>query len=59
MTIVVQVNGKVRSKIQVPSDLSEEEIKNLALEDEKIKFYTRNGIKNVVLVPGKLINVVV
>jgi len=59
ITIVLQVNGKVRSKLKVPADLSDQEIEKLALEDDKIKSYTQGGIKRVVVVSGKLVNVVV
>jgi len=59
ITIVVQVNGKVRSKIEVPADLDQDELKKRALEDEKIKSYTSEGIKRVIVVPGRLVNVVV
>lgn len=60
LTIVIQVNGKVRGKITVSVSASEEEIKNTAVNNEKIKEFLKN--KNVVksiLVPKKLINIVV
>ena len=57
--IVIQVNGKLRSEINVNTDSEEEEIKKLALEDEKIKKYMVDlEIKKIVYVPGKLINFV-
>lgn len=58
MVIVIQVNGKLRGKIILPVDCQEEEIKNLALKEveEKIK---DKQIKKVILVPGKLVNIVV
>lgn len=59
ITIVVQVNGKVRSHIEVPSGMDSEEIKQLALKDERIRAYTSEGsVKKVILVPKKLVNVV-
>jgi leucyl-tRNA synthetase len=58
-TVVVQVNGKVRSRIQVPSGTNEEELKGLALEDERVKAYTDGrSIRKVIVVPDKLVNVV-
>jgi leucyl-tRNA synthetase len=60
VTVVVQINGKVRSKIQVPSDFSEDQVKQMALEDERIKkFISDKEIKRVVVVPQKLVNIVV
>lgn len=59
MTIVIQVNGKVRSRIQVPADIFDEDLKNLALNEERVKMYVHKGVKRVVVVPGKLVNIVV
>ena len=59
-TLVVQVNGKVRDRIQVPVDIGEEEARELALNSEKVK--ARTGGKRIVkaiYVPGRLVNVVV
>ena len=59
-TLVVQVNGKVRDKIEVASTLSNEEIQKTALESEKIKNYTDGlQIVKVVVVPKKLVSIVV
>ncbi len=58
--MVIQINGKVRDKMQVPMDISEEEVKERALNSEKIKKYTEGKkIKKVIFVKGKLINLVV
>ena len=60
VTLVIQVNGKVRSKIQVSQDASPEEIEQKALEDEKIqRQLSGNPPKRIVYVPGRLINIVV
>jgi leucyl-tRNA synthetase len=57
--LVIQVNGKLRSKIMMPAGTSDNEIKRLALEDEKIKEITGGkAIKKVIVVRGKLINIV-
>ena len=60
ITIVVQVNGKVRSRIQVAADESDEKIKGLALNDEKIKqFIGDKEIVKKIYVPKKLVNIVI
>jgi len=60
ITLVIQVNGKVRDKIEVEADISEEKAKELALSREKNKKWIGGKeIKKVVFVPGKLINIVV
>jgi leucyl-tRNA synthetase len=60
ITIVVQINGKVRSKIQVSSDSSDDQVKQIALEDGKIKkFIDSKEIKRVIVVPQKLVNIVI
>lgn len=58
--VVVQVNGKLRSKITVGAGISEEKIKEIALADEKIsQFIQGQTIRKVISVPGKLVNIVV
>jgi leucyl-tRNA synthetase len=57
--VVIQVNGKVRDRITVPSSMGEEEIKGLALEREKIRRSIHDkAVQRVILVPKKLINIV-
>ena len=57
--IPVQVNGKLRSVIRVPSDISQEALRDIALADEKIKtFLAGKEVVKVVIVPGKLVNLV-
>ncbi|MDD4035725.1 MAG: leucine--tRNA ligase [Bacilli bacterium] len=58
--LVVQVNGKVRGKIEVDSNLSIEEMENLAFNLDNIKKYI-NGleVKKVIVIPNKLVNIVV
>jgi len=59
VNLVVQVNGKVRSRIEVPADASSEEVSARALEDEKVRQIVGDGKpKRVVVVPGRLVNVV-
>ncbi len=60
VTIVIQVNGKVRSKIEVPSAISEDKLKELLLCDEKLKPWLQNKpLKNFILIPQKLVNLVI
>src|SRR5690625_3432035 len=57
--IVIQVMGRVRSKINVPKDISDEELEEKALEDEKIqKWIEGKTVRKVIVVPGKLVNIV-
>jgi leucyl-tRNA synthetase len=60
ITIVIQVNGKVRSRIVVSSDEDGEKIKALALNDEKIiSFISGKKVSREIYVPKKLVNIVV
>jgi leucyl-tRNA synthetase len=58
--IVLQVNGKVRQKLQIEAGISDEDLKSLALGDPKIQEWTQDKeIKKVIIVPKKLVNIVV
>jgi leucyl-tRNA synthetase len=58
--LVIQVNGKVRDRLRVPADLSREEMERLALQSPRVQQYLNGGQpKKVIVVPGKLVNVVV
>ena len=60
VTMVVQVNGKLRSKVEVSSEIKEEDLKVRVLEDPKIKEITKGKtVKNFIVVPKKLVNIVV
>ncbi|HOD35689.1 MAG TPA: leucine--tRNA ligase [Syntrophales bacterium] len=60
ITIVVQVNGKVRGRITVSADESDGKIKELALAEERAaKFIEGKQVEKVVYVPRKLVNIVV
>ncbi len=59
-TMVVQVNGKVRGKIEVSSDIDEETMKKMALDIENVKLFIDNKeIVRIVVIPKKLVNIVV
>ena len=57
--LVVQVNGKVRSRIRVPADADREAIEQAALADERVRRFVGDGeVRKVIVVPGRLVNVV-
>ena len=57
--IVVQVNGKVKAKLYVPSDASKEIQEQIAMDDDKIKEQIDGKtVRKVISVPGKLVNIV-
>ena len=58
--IAIQVNGKLRSEIEVEKDSPEEMIQSLAVEDEKVnKYIAGQEIKKIIYITGKVINIVV
>ncbi|MSQ05895.1 MAG: leucine--tRNA ligase [Dehalococcoidia bacterium] len=60
ITLVVQVNGKVRDRIEVPAGISSGQAQELALASLKVQSYTQGkAVRQAVYVPGKLVNVVV
>ncbi len=59
VVIVVQINGKLRNRISVPVDATQEETKERVLTDEATKKWTQDKeIKKVIVVPKKLVNIV-
>jgi leucyl-tRNA synthetase len=60
MTLVVQINGKVRERLTVPIGTEPQELERLALETEKVRaeLYGKQ-LRKVIVVPGKLVNLVV
>jgi leucyl-tRNA synthetase len=59
VTIVIQVNGKLRAKITVPTHLPTDELKSLVLAEAKLKPWIQDKpIRNFITVPGKLVNIV-
>jgi leucyl-tRNA synthetase len=60
VTLVVQVNGKVRDKLTVPADIADDDMRERALACENTrKFIADKHIRKVIIVPGKLVNIVV
>jgi leucyl-tRNA synthetase len=62
LEIPVQVNGKLRSRVVVAPDISDDELKTIALADEKVRSFTDRGydwVNKDKVVPKRLVNVVV
>jgi leucyl-tRNA synthetase len=58
--LVIQINGKLRSKVMISPGIPDDEIKRMALEERKIKEIIGNkSIKKVIVVKGKLVNIVI
>ena len=59
-TIVIQINGKVRSHLEVVGNVPENDVKQMALDDEKIKRHLEGKtVRKTVYVPNKILNIVV
>ncbi len=59
VTLIVQVNGKVRGRIEVAADIGEEEAKETALADENVRRHLEGKeIRRLIYVPGRLVNIV-
>jgi leucyl-tRNA synthetase len=60
ITLIIQVNGKLRDRIKVPADISEEDAKIAALaSDGAQRFIGGKDVRKVIYVPGRLVNIVV
>jgi len=58
--LVIQINGKIRSKIQVPRSISEDKLKELVLKDEKLAAWLEGKPpKKFIVVPQRLVNIVI
>ena len=56
----VQINGKVKAKVEVPSDMPNEEIEKMVLADEKITcLFEGKSVKKIIIVRGRLVNIVI
>jgi leucyl-tRNA synthetase len=59
VTMVAQINGKVRNRFTVPTNATEEELKDIILKDASIKKWTKSKpVKKFIVVPNKLVNIV-
>ena len=60
VTLVIQVNGKLRDRVTVPVSITEAEARELALSRERIKVYIKdNKVAKIIYVPQRLVNIVV
>jgi len=60
ITLIVQVNGKLRGQIDVSTDATKEIIEQTALTNENVhKFVDGQSVKKVIVVPGRLVNIVI
>jgi leucyl-tRNA synthetase len=60
VTVVIQVNGKLRSKVDVPAEISDDKLKKLVLADNAlVPWIGGKPIRNFIIVPRKLVNIVV
>lgn len=58
--LVLQINGKVRDRIEVPADITAEDAQTLTMQSEKVKKWIgESEVVKVIFVPGKLVNVVI
>ena len=59
MTLVLQVNGKLRAKLEVAANTPSTELEKIALNNDRVQEYTRGKtIHKIILIPGKLVNIV-
>jgi leucyl-tRNA synthetase len=59
VTLMLQINGKLRGDIRVPADAGKEQIETLALQSEPaLKALNGGAPKKIIVVPGRLVNIV-
>ncbi len=60
LKIAIQVNGKLRSEIEIDKETKDDSVKSMALNDEKIiKHLDGAAVKKIIYVPGKILNIVI
>ncbi|MFW6055929.1 MAG: leucine--tRNA ligase, partial [Chloroflexota bacterium] len=60
ITVAVQVNGRLRDKLVVPADISEDEVRAMALASERVKAHVDGkSVRKVIYVPGRIVSIVV
>jgi len=58
--LVIQINGKVKAKIMIPTGLSDDEVRKKAIDEPKIQeIIGKKALKKVFIVKGKLVNIVI
>ena len=59
ITLVIQVNGRLRDRMQAPASISEEEVRQMALASPRVQAHTQGKtVRKLVYVPGRLVNIV-
>lgn len=58
MTVIVQVNGKLRAKLELSTDADEDAVKQAALADENVQRFVGGEPKKIIYISGKLVNIV-
>ena len=59
-TLIIQINGKIRDEVEIPTNITEQEASKLTLNREKVKrWLDGKQVKKTIFVPGKLINLVI
>ena len=60
LKIAIQINGKLRSEIEIDKETEDDFVKSMALNDEKIiKHLDGAEVKKIIYVPGKILNIVI
>ena len=60
ITLILQVNGKLRDKIEIPFNLDEDKVKALAMANKKVrKFIDAAPVKKLIVIPNRLVNIVI
>ena len=60
ITVVIQINGRLKQRLKFNADVKDDDLKAAALEDEKIKDWIKDRpVKKIIVVPKKLVNIVV
>ncbi|MFH1171869.1 MAG: leucine--tRNA ligase [bacterium] len=57
--IIIQVNGRVRAKLMLPADLPQSEVEARALQNENVRRFVPAKPKKVIIVPGRIVNIVI
>ena len=58
VTVILQVNGKIRDRVEVPAQISPADLEKLALANDRVKEHLAGKqVKKVIVVPGKLVNI--
>jgi leucyl-tRNA synthetase len=59
VTIMIQINGRLRDRINTPADITNTELERMVLDREKVRRYLDDKtVRKTVIVPGRLVNVV-